>query len=121
MIDIRGLAYVVAESTDIAQWKAYAEGVLGMMTAPAPGGGLYVKMDERQFRIAVQAGARDAYVASGWEVLNQAAFDAGVAVLEGARVPLQRADAALCAERGVQQLVSFADPTGNLHELVSGF
>ena len=30
MIDIRGLAYVVAESTDIAQWKAYAEGVLGM-------------------------------------------------------------------------------------------
>ncbi|MBL8879199.1 MAG: hypothetical protein JNG88_08775, partial [Phycisphaerales bacterium] len=48
------------------------------MTAPAPGGGLYVKMDERQFRIAVQPGARDAYVASGWEVLNQAAFDAGV-------------------------------------------
>ena len=56
MIDIRGLAYVVTESTDIAQWKAYAEDVLGMMTAPAPGGGLYVKMDERQFRIAVQAG-----------------------------------------------------------------
>ena len=64
MIDIRGLAYVVTESTDIAQWKAYAEDVLGMMTAPAPGGGLYVKMDERQFRIAVQAGARDAYVAA---------------------------------------------------------
>ena len=69
----------------------------------------------------VPAGARDAYVASGWEVLNQAAFDAGVAVLEGARVPLQRADAALCAERGVQQLVSFADPSGNRHELVWGF
>ena len=25
MIDIRGLAYVVAESTDLAKWKAYAE------------------------------------------------------------------------------------------------
>ena len=121
MIDIRGLAYVVAESTDIAQWKAYAEGVLGMMTAPAPGGGLYVKMDERQFRIAVQPGARDAYAASGWEVLNQAAFDAGVAALEGARVPLQRADAALCAQRCVQQLVAFTDPSGNRHELVWGF
>ena len=49
MIDIRGLAYVVAETTDLPRWKRYAEGVLGMMTDAAPGGGLYVKMDERQY------------------------------------------------------------------------
>jgi 3,4-dihydroxy-9,10-secoandrosta-1,3,5(10)-triene-9,17-dione 4,5-dioxygenase len=121
MIDIRGLAYIVAETTDLAKWKSYAEGVLGMMTAASPDGGLYVKMDERQFRIAVLRGQRDAYVASGWEVQGQAAFDAAVAHLEQAGVALTHADQGLCRLRCVQQLVSFYDPSGNRHELVWGF
>ena len=121
MIDICALAYVVAESTDIGKWKTYAEGVLGMMTAPSGDGGLHVKMDERQFRIAVRPGPRDAYVASGWEVRNQAAFDAGVATLESAGITFERGDAALCKLRCVQQLVAFDDPSGNRHELVWGF
>ena len=65
MMKISGLAYVVAETTDMAKWKGYAEGVLGMMTAPAADGGMYVRMDERQFRFAVQPGERNAYVVSG--------------------------------------------------------
>lgn len=121
MIDISALAYVVAETSDIGKWKAYAEGVLGMMTAPSADGGLQVKMDERQFRIAVRPGPRDAYVASGWEVRSQAAFEAGVATLEAAGVNLERGEAALCKLRCVQQLVAFTDPSGNRHELVWGF
>ena len=121
MIDIRGLAYVVAESTDLARWKSYAEGVLGMMTAPAPGGGLYVKMDERQFRMLVQPGARDAYVASGWEVPDEAAFDAGLATLKASATPFELGDAALAALRRVQRVALFKDPSGNRHELVWGF
>ena len=121
MIDISGLAYVVAETSDLPKWKGYAEGVLGMMTAASPDGGLYVKMDERQFRIAVRTGKRDAYVASGWEVRDQAAFEAAVAALEQAGVALEAGDATLCALRCVQQLVMFTDPSGNRHELVWGF
>ena len=121
MIEISALAYVAAETTDIGNWKAYAEGVLGMMTAPSADGGLYVKMDERQFRIAVRPGSRNAYVASGWEVRGQAAFEAGVAKLEAAGVAFQRGDSALCQLRCVQQLVAFDDPSGNRHELVWGF
>ena len=60
MMNIQGLAYVVAQTTDMAKWRTYAEGVLGMMAQPGPDGGLYVKMDERQFRMAVQRGERDA-------------------------------------------------------------
>jgi len=121
MIDIRGLAYVVAETTDIARWKTFAEGVLGMMTSPAPGGGLYVKMDERQFRFVVQPGTRDGYVASGWEVLDAAAFEAGLATLKASNTAFELADAATCRERWVQQLARFQDPAGNRHELVWGF
>lgn len=121
MIDIRGLAYVVAQSTDMAKWKTYAEGVLGAMTTPAVDGGLRVKVDERQFRIAVQPGTRDAYVASGWEVQDAAAFNAAIAALEQAGVSMRHGDAALCAQRCVQQLVAFDDPSGNCHEIVWGF
>lgn len=121
MIDIRGLAYVLAETTDLAKWQTYAEGVLGMMTAPSPDGGLYVRMDERQFRFAVRVGARDAYVASGWEVANQAAFQAGLQVLADAGVTVTLGDAALCRLRCAQQVASFQDPSGNSHELVWGF
>lgn len=121
MTQISGLAYVVAETTDPAKWKTYAEDVLGMMTAPSPDGGWYVKMDERQFRIAVRPGRRDGYVASGWEVRDQAGFDAAVAALRQAGTAIEPGDAALCGLRCVQQLVMFTDPSGNRHELVYGF
>jgi len=121
MIDISGLAYVVAESTELGRWTAYAQGVLGMMTETSSDGGLYIKMDERQFRIAVRPGARDAYVASGWEVRDQTGFERAVATLQKADVALEHGDSALCQLRRVQQLVSFIDPSGNRHELVWGF
>ncbi|MBS0469419.1 MAG: VOC family protein [Proteobacteria bacterium] len=121
MMDIRGLAYVVAQTTDMPRWKNYAENVLGMMTAPAAGGGLLVRMDERQFRFAVEPGTRDAYAASGWEVANQAAFEQAVQALRTADVAHVLEDAAFCRRRCVQQVVSFSDPSGNRHEVVWGF
>lgn len=121
MIDIRGLAYIVAESTDPARWQRYGEGVLGMMSAPAPDGALYLKMDERQYRILVLPGARDAYAASGWEVLDEAAFDAGLATLQASGTPFELGDAKLAALRRVQRIALFKDPSGNRHELVCGF
>jgi len=121
MMDIRGLAYVVAETTDLDRWKTYAENVLGMSTAPSPEGELHVRMDERQFRFAVQPGKRNAYVASGWEVLNQAAFDVAVRCLREAGVAHMVEDAEFCARRCVQQVVSFTDPSGNRHEVSWGF
>jgi 3,4-dihydroxy-9,10-secoandrosta-1,3,5(10)-triene-9,17-dione 4,5-dioxygenase len=121
MIEISGLAYVVAQTTDMAKWRIYAEEVLGAMTQGTASGGLHIKLDERQFRLAVEPGARDAYLASGWEVRNAEAFAAALATLERERVTFVRGDAALCAARCVQQLVAFDDPSGNRHEIVWGF
>lgn len=120
MMDIRGLAYVVAETTDLDGWANYARDVLGMMVTVGDNA-LDVKMDERQYRIAVQGGERDAYLASGWEVRDQACFEAALAALATAGVPHQVADGALCARRRVQQLVQFKDPSGNGHEVAWGF
>lgn len=120
MVNIQALGYVVAESTDVSKWRAFAEQVLGMSTAPAPRGGLYLKMDEDEFRIAVQAGSADRYVASGWDVASERDFDDVLAALRKAGVEVDEAGAELRADRQARRLASFSDPSGNRHELRFG-
>jgi 3,4-dihydroxy-9,10-secoandrosta-1,3,5(10)-triene-9,17-dione 4,5-dioxygenase len=121
MAKLQALAYVVVESTDVSKWKQFAEQVLGMATSPAPDGGLYLKMDERNFRIAAVKGAQDRYFASGWEVADRKAFDETIAALKKAGVALSDGSAADKSLRGVDGLVSFSDPSGNRHELSHGY
>ena len=120
MIDIRGLSYFVAQSPDPVAWQRYAEDVLGMMVTPAPTGGLYVKMDERPFRMLIVPGDEARYVASGWELGNEAAFNAAIATLDQADVSWRQGSAEQCEQRGVQALVHVTDPSGNRHELSWG-
>lgn len=120
MIDIRGLSYFVAESADPAQWQRYAEDVLGMMVTEAPAGGLYVKMDERPFRMLIVPGGESRYLASGWELANENAFNAAIQTLEQADVSWQYGSAEQCDQRGVQALLQVTDPSGNHHELSWG-
>ncbi|NNA01176.1 VOC family protein [Pseudomonas lundensis] len=120
MIDIRGLSYFVAQSPDPVAWQRYAEDVLGMMVTPSPSGGLYVKMDERPFRMLIVPGDEARYVASGWELGNEAAFNAAIATLNQADVSWRQGSAEQCEQRGVQALVHVTDPSGNRHELSWG-
>lgn len=120
MAKIQALAYVVAESTDVSKWKHYAHHVLGMATSAAPDGGLYLKMDERNFRIAVVAGAADRYVASGWEVADKQAFDEAIEAISQAGVEVKAGTEAEKKLRCVSGLVVFSDPSGNRHELSYG-
>lgn len=120
MIDIRGLSYFVAQSPDPVAWQRYAEDVLGMMVTPAPTDGLYVKMDERPFRMLIVPGDEARYMASGWELGNEAAFNAAIATLNQADVSWRQGSAEQCEQRGVQALVHVTDPSGNRHELSWG-
>ncbi|WP_338660045.1 VOC family protein [Pseudomonas bubulae] len=120
MIDIRGLSYFVAESADPAQWQRYAEDVLGMMVSEAPAGGLYVKMDERPYRMLIVPGGESRYLASGWELAGEKAFNAAIEVLDQADVNWRLGSAEQCDQRGVQALLHVTDPSGNRHELSWG-
>ncbi len=121
MATIKALSYVVAQCTDVSKWKVFAEQVMGAMTSPAPGGGLYVKLDERDFRILVLPGAEDRYIASGWEAIDAAAFESAVAAVKAAGVEVTPAAADAVALRQVEAMVTFVDPSGNLHELSRGY
>ncbi|WP_449192310.1 VOC family protein, partial [Thauera sp.] len=85
-----------------------------------PGGGLYIKMDERPFRILVVQGAERRYLASGWELAGEDAFKAALAELDAKGVGYELADAATVAQRGMQAVAVVTDPSGNRHELCWG-
>ncbi|WP_175650473.1 VOC family protein [Pseudomonas sp. Marseille-P9899] len=120
MIEIRGLGYFIAQVENLSHWQRYAEDVLGMQVRPAPAGGLYVKMDERPFRMLIVEGSEARYVASGWELASEQAFNAALRHLDGQGVEWQAGSAEAIEQRGVQALVSVVDPSGNRHELCWG-
>lgn len=121
MAKVNALGYVVVESTDIEAWRHFAEQILGMATSDAPGGGLYLKMDEQSYRLAVFQGETDCYYASGWVVSDQAAMDSAVSALRDAGVNVEELDADAKALRQTDQVVRFVDPSGNRHEIACNF
>ena len=121
MPKIQSLAYVVAESTDPSRWQQYGEQVLGAAAGTAAEGGVHLKIDARDFRIAAVPGESDRYLASGWEVADAQAFADTVAALEKAGVAVEPATDTLKRARRVTDLVSFSDPAGNRHELSYGY
>ncbi|MGH8530184.1 MAG: VOC family protein [Nevskiales bacterium] len=121
MVKIEALAYVVVESADLAQWRQFGEQMLGTSSAPAPDGGLYLKMDERDFRVAIVKGKEDRYHASGWEVSDQRAFDAAIAAIKQAGIEVQAGNDALRKARSMKEVAIFTDPSGNRHELAYGY
>jgi len=120
MIDIRQLSYYVAETNDLKEWQRYAEDVAGMMASPAPGEGLYIKMDERPFRMLIIPGEEKRYTASGWELASEQAFENALDILRKADVPFEMGSAEECTQRGVQAMIIVFDPSGNRHELSWG-
>lgn len=121
MMKIAGLAYVVAECTDVTRWSDYARDVLGMMSSQDADGHVLLKMDERQFRFQIQPGSADRYVASGWEVRNAEDFQAALQHLDAKGVAYEMGTPALAKVRRVQALAIVMDPAGNRHEIVWGF
>ena len=120
MIDIRGLSYFVSQIENLSHWQRYAEDVLGMQVLPAPGGGLYVKMDERPFRMLIVEGSEPRYLASGWELPSEPAFLAAIEHLNAAGIEWLAGNADEVNQRGVQALIKVNDPSGNCHELSWG-
>jgi 3,4-dihydroxy-9,10-secoandrosta-1,3,5(10)-triene-9,17-dione 4,5-dioxygenase len=114
---IHSLGYVRLESTDVGQWRGFAEDVLGLRATDGPDGSLRLRMDERPVRIAIVPGQQDRLVAAGLELRDKAALDAAVAELEAAGVAVKEGPAADADERLVERFVSLQDPSGNPVEL----
>lgn len=118
---IRSLGYLRIEATDMARWREFALKVLGLVEGKGSiEGALYLRMDDFPARLVIVPGTADRLQVSGWEVATEAELDevakrlasAGVAVVEGSAEDL--------AERRVNGLIRFDDPSGNTLEVFHG-
>lgn len=119
-MDLIGIGYIGIQATDIEAWRTYATQVLGMGISDHPDNdpdSLYLRMDDRRYRIALHPGKIDKVVYIGWEAKGRIAYLDGIKKLKAAGIEVTEGDA---TARGVREVVRFKDPTGYQHELFYG-
>jgi 3,4-dihydroxy-9,10-secoandrosta-1,3,5(10)-triene-9,17-dione 4,5-dioxygenase len=113
---VTALAYVVVSAADLDAWATFAQDCLGLVVAPGPEGGadrrtLFLRADERSWRLAIEQGADGGLVALGLEVATHDDLTRLCSRLEEAGFPVKEAPE-LAAQRRVSRLVQVSDPTG---------
>jgi len=120
-VSIRSLGYLRVESTDLGAWHEYAIKVLGMVEGKGSvDGALYLRMDDFPARLVIIPGDHDRLSEAGWECANAAGLQTIRSSLDLEGVPYKEADAALLADRRVDEMITFADPSGNRLEVFHG-
>lgn len=118
---IRTLGYMRIEATDVAAWREYGVKVLGMMEGKgANPDALYLRMDDFPARLVIVPGEKDRLLVSGWEVANRAELQELRETLAKADVAFEEATKEDLAERRVEGMIRFQDPTGNTLEAFFG-
>ena len=128
-MSIRSLGYLRIEATDIAAWREYGLKVLGMVEGKgqvegASGGGreatLYLRMDDFPARLVIVPGGHDRLQVSGWEAANAEGLQDIRHRLDVEGTPYKEATAAELADRRVDEMIIFQDPSGNTLEVFHG-
>ncbi|WP_020417234.1 VOC family protein [Amycolatopsis sp. ATCC 39116] len=122
--EISALGYVVVTAEDLAAWRSFAEGVLGLEVAEDraqsdDSGTLLLRMDDHAWRIAVEQGPDGGIGALGFEVSGLQALESLKKRLSAAGVPVKDLSS-LAVERQVLGLFGAQDPDGTALEFYYG-
>ncbi|OLT42727.1 2,3-dihydroxybiphenyl 1,2-dioxygenase [Saccharomonospora sp. CUA-673] len=118
---IRSLAYLRIEATDMAAWREYGLKVLGMVEGEGTNpDALYLRMDDFPARLVIVPGETDRLATAGWETANAADLEEVRRSLSAHEVPFKEGTAEQKADRGVDELIEFTDPSGNTLEVFHG-
>ncbi|OXM47216.1 iron-dependent extradiol dioxygenase HsaC [Amycolatopsis alba] len=118
---IRSLAYLRIEATDMAAWREYGLKVLGMVEGSGTNPeALYLRMDDFPARLVIFPGEHDRLAVAGWEVATAGELDEIRDSLDAHSVPYKEGTPDQLADRRVDGLVSFEDPSGNTLEVFHG-
>ncbi|WP_236789605.1 VOC family protein [Amycolatopsis sp. GM8] len=110
---VRSLGYLRWRSPDVSAWATFATQILGMMHARTDaGGGLYFRMDDEPYRLAVVPGAEPGIDALGFQVSDSAKLDEITVMLDRVGIAWSGGTEAECADRRVGELVRCDDPAG---------
>lgn len=118
---IRSLGYLRIEATDMAAWREYGLKVLGMVEGSGTNSdALYLRMDDFPARLVVSPGSADRLAVTGWEAANAGELAEIRSRLDSASVPYKEGTPEELADRRVDELISFDDPSGNTQEVFHG-
>ncbi|WP_329049663.1 VOC family protein [Amycolatopsis sp. NBC_01488] len=118
---IRSLGYLRIEATDMAAWREYGLKVLGMVEGKGVDpDSLYLRMDDFPARLVISPGAADRLAVTGWEVAHAGELAELRSRLDSASVPYKEGTPEELADRRVDELISFDDPSGNTQEVFHG-
>lgn len=121
MASVKRLAYVQIEASDLVAWRRFGIDVLGCQAVAGDDPErLYLRIDDRPWRIQISSGPLDDIRIAGFEVDNQAEFETLFERLRVAGHLVVRADADACAARGVREMMCLDDPTGLALEISYG-
>jgi 3,4-dihydroxy-9,10-secoandrosta-1,3,5(10)-triene-9,17-dione 4,5-dioxygenase len=120
-MSIRSLGYLRLEATNVSAWREYGLKVLGMIEGSgSTEGALYLRMDEFPARLIIVPGDHDRLIQSGWETANAAGLQEIRKALDIEGTPYKEATAAELADRRVDEMIVFDDPSGNTLEIFHG-
>jgi 3,4-dihydroxy-9,10-secoandrosta-1,3,5(10)-triene-9,17-dione 4,5-dioxygenase len=120
-ISIKSMGYIRVASTNLDEWRTFAEKVLGLAVGRGPNpDNLYYRIDEVSARVVVFPADVDQLSATGWEVADHRALEEARLHLKEAGVVFEEGTPDELAERRVQELVRFTDPWDNVFELFHG-
>ena len=118
---INSLGYLRIEATDVGAWREYGLKVLGMVEGSGSvEGALYLRMDDFPARFVIVPGAADRLAATGWEAANAEELADVRQRLERNGIPYKEGTKEERADRRVDELITFEDPSGNIQEVFSG-
>ncbi|MGW3964981.1 iron-dependent extradiol dioxygenase HsaC [Amycolatopsis sp. NPDC005003] len=118
---IRSLGYLRIEATDMAAWREYGLKVLGMVEGSGTDpDALYLRMDDFPARLVISPGSADRLAVTGWEAANAGELAEIRSRLDSASVPYKEGTPEELADRRVDELISFDDPSGNTQEVFHG-
>ncbi|MCX4093485.1 iron-dependent extradiol dioxygenase HsaC [Nocardia sp. alder85J] len=121
MSSIKALGYLRISTTDVAAWREYGLKVLGMMEGDgADPDALYLRMDEFAARLVIVPGEQDRLLVAGWEVTDAPALQRLREALDKAGVPFTEGTKEELAERRVEGMIRFQDPSENTLEAFYG-
>lgn len=119
-MSIRALGYVGIAARNPDEWSGFGTKFLGMQLAEQGASSLALRMDDRKQRLIVERSDYDGPRFFGWETADSAAMQSVAARVEAAGVAVRREPQSLADQRGVRELISFADPAGHRVEVFHG-
>lgn len=114
------LGYLGLATQDPQAWKSFGSDLLGAMTVPGDGEGVYLKIDDHPFRLVVEKGEADKLAYAGWEVDDAETYEDTIAMLEAYGASITRGDEAGARKRCVTEYCASTDPAGNPFEIYHG-